>query len=635
VAALALKDKLSERALYRSRSAIMFLFVLALTTILMVRMFQLQVLEHEAYQTRSEQNRIQVQPLAPRRGLIFDRHGELLADNRAIYNLSLVKERVPDLKQTIDALAALVEVSEGDVEEFETRLKRRRRPFEAVMLRSMLSDEERAVLAVNRNRLPGVEITPQTVRYYPYGELFAHAIGSVRRINEDDLRRLDPVRYSASQFMGKRGVEAFYERSLHGEVGYQQVEVDAHGRIRNTIDTDPPAAGQNISVHLDSHLQIAASAALGLRRGAVVALDPRSGGVLALVSNPAYDPNLFVTGISAAEYGALTSARDTPLFNRAVNGQYAPGSTFKPVVGLAALSHGLVTWDEQIEDRGAFKLANQDRIYRDWSWQKNNSGGQGMVDLNRAIYRSSNVYFYHLGTRLHIDQLVGFASQFGFGQQLALDVADSSAGLLPDPVWKRGAKGEVWYPGDNVNMSIGQGDLLVTPLQLATYAATIANRGRIVRPRLLLSSDAPLVEHDPPPPRPPVAGPSPDDWERIVDAMEDVVHRGNKGFRQNGTAWAYIGQDITYRMAGKSGTAQVVEIRQGEEYDEEELDEYNRKHAWFIAFAPADKPMIALAVLVENGGGGSSVAAPVAREVVDAYLLPKLALTQVSAGGAQ
>jgi len=298
---------------------------------------------------------------------------------------------------------------------------------------------------------------------------------------------------------------------------------------------------------------------------------------------------------------------------------------FEPVVGLAALSLDRVRWDEEIEDHGWFKLPNQERIYRDWSWTVDNSGGQGMVDLNRAIYRSSNVYFYDMATRMDVDELSAFAAQFGIGRRLAVDIPDASAGLLPTRTWKRGALGEPWYPGDSVNMGIGQGALLVTPLQLATMAAAIANRGRVVRPRMLLASDRPLIESDPAPPPTPVTGPAPDDWERMVDAMEDVVHRGNKGYRQNGTAWAYIGQDIGYRMAGKSGTAQVVEIEQGEEYDEEELDEYSRKHAWFIAFAPADDPQIAVAVLVENGGGGSSVAAPVAREVLDAYLLPQLA----------
>ncbi|MAT83569.1 MAG: penicillin-binding protein 2 [Gammaproteobacteria bacterium] len=622
---IAIKDDARERRVFAARAATAFLVVLMLVGGLVLRLIQLQVWEHETYQTRSEQNRIQVQPLAPPRGLIYDRNGELLASNRPISTLTVVQERVRDLPGLIDELAGLVEITPEDVERFNERRERRRRPFEPVALKLNLSEEEVARLAVNRHRLPGVEIATELVRHYPLDALMAHAVGSVRRVTEDDLRRLDGVRYSATRFIGRHGVERYYEQSLHGDVGYQKVETDAHGRIRQVLDINPPVAGQNITVHLDSRLQIAAAAALGDRRGAVVALDPRSGGILAMVSQPAYDPNLFVTGISDEQYRSLVSSRDTPLFNRAINGQYAPGSTFKPIVGLAGLSLGVVGWDEEIVDQGWFRLPGQDRIYRDWSWTPDNSGGQGRVDLHRAIYRSSNVFFYDMATRMDIDDLSGFAAQFGLGQRLAVDVPETSPGLLPDRDWKRSARNLPWYPGDSVNIGIGQGDLLVTPLQLATVAATIANRGRIVRPRMLLASDRPLAEFDPPPPLPPVQGPSPDDWERMVDAMEAVVHRGNQGYGQNGTAWYYIGQEIPYRMAGKSGTAQVVEIQQGEQYDEEELGEYERKHAWFIAFAPADDPVIALAVLVENGGGGSAVAAPVAREVLDAYLLPQLA----------
>jgi penicillin-binding protein 2 len=318
------------------------------------------------------------------------------------------------------------------------------------------------------------------------------------------------------------------------------------------------------------------------------------------------------------------------MFNRALNGQYAPGSTFKPIVGLAGLATGATTWERTIRDPGYFRIPGQARQYRDWSWKRGNSGGQGIVDLHRAIYRSSNTYFYELGWRMKIEDFVGFVAQFGYGRNTALDIVDASDGLLPTPTWKRGAKGEPWYPGDNVNLGIGQGDLLVTPLQLATAASVIANRGRFVRPRMLLSSDRPLLEDDPGPAVSQIAGVSPDDWERIVDAMEDVVHRGGGAYGQSGTAWYYIGQKIPYRMAGKSGTAQVVGIQQGEEYDEDILDEYQRKHAWFIAFAPADAPQIALAVLVENGGGGSAVAAPVARAILDAYLLPRLEGLQVA-----
>ncbi|MCZ6889496.1 MAG: penicillin-binding protein 2 [Gammaproteobacteria bacterium] len=622
---VALKDSERERRAFTARTVIVFLVAVGLIMVLLARLVQLQVVEHAKYRTRSDDNRIQVRSMAPPRGLIFDRHGVLLADNRSVSTLGLVTERIDDVDGLIRELATLVDLKERQVEDFKGRQRRRRRPFEPVALKLNLSEEEIAAVAVNRHRLPGVEITTQAVRHYPFGALLAHAVGSVRRITEEDLKRLDPVRYSATKFVGRRGVERFYETSLHGEVGHQQVESDASGRIRRVLEISPPSPGQNITLHLDSRLQIAARGALGERRGAIVALDTRSGGILAMISNPSYDPNLFVTGMTADAYRAMTTSRNVPLFNRATNGQYAPGSTFKPIIALAGLSTHATDWERTIVDKGWFKLPNQDRIYRDWSWRPNNSGGQGIVDLHRAIYRSSNVYFYDLATRMDVNALVAFAAQFGYGQATAVDIADASPGLLPDPVWKRGMNGEPWYPGDSVNMSIGQGDLLVTPMQLAIVASVIANRGRVVRPRMMLSSDNPLLEFDPPPPIPDVVGITPEDWERMVDAMEAVVHRGNKGYRQNGVAWAHIGRNIAYRMGAKSGTAQVVEILQGEEYDEEALTEYQRKHAWFIAFAPADDPLIAISVLVENGGGGSSVAGPVAREVLDAYLLPQLA----------
>ena len=603
----------------------MFLLAVLGVMLLLARLVQLQVWEHEAYTTKSDQNRIQLQPVAPMRGLIFDRNGVLLADNRPVFALNLVTERVEDMDALVAELSTLVEIAPEDLEAFAKRNRRKQRPYAPVTLLFNLTDEDVAQISVNRHHLPGVEIGTQMVRNYPYGELFAHAVGSVRRINETDMTRLDPVAYSGTSFIGKRGVEQFYEKSLHGEVGRQLVEIDARGRIRQVLETYPPEQGRNITLQLDSRLQIAAHAALGERRGAIVAIDPHTGGVLALVSNPSYDPNPFVTGISSKAYRALADARDTPLFNRATHGQYSPGSTFKPVVALAGLSSGVTSWGETILDKGFFKLPNQERIYRDWSWKKNNAGGQGIVDMRRAIYRSSNVYFYDLATRMDINVFAQFAKQFGFGRNTAIDIADARSGLLPTPVWKRGMKGEAWYPGDTVNMSIGQGDVLATPLQLATYANVLANRGEWLRPRMLLSSDEPLREFDPSPNPEPVFGPTMSDWESIVDAMEDVVHRGKKGYGQNGTAYSYIGTDITYRMAGKSGTAQVVGIRQGEEYSAEELTKYQRKHAWFIAFAPADDPQIALSVLVENGGGGSSVAAPVARAVIDSYLLPTLA----------
>ncbi|MBX3708023.1 MAG: penicillin-binding protein 2 [Pseudomonadales bacterium] len=621
---LAFRDTQRERRIFVVRASVLLAAAMLLVGGLFLRLVQLQVWEHETYRTRSEANRIQLQPLAPPRGLIFDRNGVLLASNRPVSALNIVRERVTDMDALLTELTVLLSLSEDDLTGFRARLGRARRPFESVVLKQVLSEEEIARLAVHRHRLAGVEITTQFLRHYPFGPEFAHALGAMGRIDEDDLKRLDPVRYSATRFVGKRGAERFYESSLHGEVGHQKVEVDAHGRIRQVLDINPPIAGQNITLQLDSRLQRVAAEALGERRGAVVALDPRSGGILAMVSQPTYDPNLFITGISAADYRQLTADRDRPMFNRVINGQYAPGSTFKPFVGLTGIANGAIRWDERIEDRGWFRLKGQQRIYRDWSWTRGNSGGQGLVDLDRAIYRSSNVYFYDLASRMDIDRMSGFLAQFGFGQRTALDIPEASSGVLPSRAWKRGARGEPWYPGDSVNMGIGQGDVLVTPLQLATATMVIANRGRFVRPRLLLASDQPLVEFDPPPQLQDVQGLTVEDWERMVDAMENVVHRGNLGYRQSGTANAHIGQNLPYRIAGKSGTAQVVQIRQGEEYDERLLDEYQRKHAWFIGFAPADDPQIVMAVLVENGGGGSSIAAPVVRQVMDAYLLPQI-----------
>ena len=624
--ALAIKDPNRERALIIRRAITFFVIIVLCLGVLAARFVQLQVYEHESYQYRSDKNRIQVQPLAPPRGLIFDRNGLLLADNRPSSALGIVVERVEDLEAMMQRVRGIVNLSEEQVEQFYQRVKRSRRPGEPVVLAENLSNADIAALAVDRHYLDGVKVITRLQRYYPQAGIAAHAVGSVRRMTEEDLRQVDPSRYRATQFVGKRGVEAYYESDLHGRPGFQQVETDAHGRVTRIIDIDPPSVGRNITLYLDAQLQRAAVNALGERRGAIVALDPKTGGVLALVSKPSYDPNQFVVGMSDSEFRALSESVYLPLFNRATNGQYAPGSTFKPVVGLAGIASGAMQWDTKIEDRGSFRLTGGEREYRDWSWTVDDSGGQGIVDLRKAIYRSSNVYFYDVASRLDIDYLARFAGEFGFGQNLAVDIRDASRGLVPDPEWKLGAKGEKWYQGDSVNLGIGQGDLLVTPLQIATYAAMIANRGRVVRPRMVMSGDDKSTASFAPLPSEQTSDLSAEDWQQIVAAMEDVVHLGGQGFRGNGTAWAYIGQSIGYRMAGKSGTAQVVEIRQGEEYDEEDLSEFRRKHAWFMAFAPVEDPQIALAVLVENGGGGSSVAAPVAKEVIDAYLGPSVAM---------
>jgi penicillin-binding protein 2 len=449
----------------------------------------------------------------------------------------------------------------------------------------------------------------------------AHALGSVRRINEEDLQRLDQVAYSGTNHIGKIGVEKYYEKLLLGEVGYQRVESNARGKIMQELDKQPPVPGINLKLHVDARLQAAAIDALAGRRGAVVAIEPSTGGILALVSNPSYDPNLFVSGIDHKTYRELADSADVPLFNRALQGQYEPGSTLKPLIALAALENDVISADYTIEDPGWFKLPDNERLYRDWNWTKTGLGGHGQVDLQKAIYRSCNVYFYELAVQIGIDTLSDYFSLFGLGRNTGLDLPEARNGLVPSREWKLQSKGEAWFPGDTVNIGIGQGSILATPLQLATAVTVLANRGRWVRPRLLMNSDVLNVSGSGIAALADVVRSDQRNWETVIDAMLMVVHRGNRRLGENGTAWAYIGRDIEYQMAGKSGTAQVVEIKQGEEYEEEELDERLRKHAWFIGFAPVDEPKIALSVLLENGGGGSRFAAPVARQIVDDYLL--------------
>ena len=613
---LAIKDTVNEQKLFVNRAIVLSIIMFLLFGLLLARFAALQVLDYQTYQTRSEQNRIQIQSISPPRGLISDTRGELLAGNITVYNLAVITERVNSLNSILQKLTTLVGIDQIDIENFRQRIREKRRPYDPVPLRFRLSEKEIAILAANRYQLKGVEITTELVRFYPYGPLFAHSVGSVRRINERDLANLDQAKYSATKYVGKVGIEKVYESSLHGSMGIQRVETDAHGRVRQVLDRDPSKYGSNLDLYLDVSLQASAVRALKQRRGAIVAIDTETGGILAMVSKPSYDPNAFITGISSKDFEKISKSLDAPLFNRATNGQYAPGSTFKPIVGLAGIASKLVSWEETVDDRGEFKLPNQDRLYRDWSWTPDNAGGQGIVDLRRAIYRSSNVYFYSMANRIEIDTLGAFARQFGLGQNLAVDIPEATLGLMPGPAWKEKNKELPWFPGDTVNMGIGQGDILVTPLQMALVASIFANRGRIVRPKMVKSQKVSQVESG----LKMVEGLEDGDWERMIAAMEDVVHLGNQGFRRNGTAWAHIGQDISYRMAGKSGTAQVVEIKQGEEYSEEELEEAEKNHAWFIAFAPVKSPKIAVAVLVENGGGGSSVAGPVARKVLDSYL---------------
>lgn len=618
---LTLKDHSTEKQIFIDRVVIGFGLLLALTAILVARMFYLQIIQHGVYTTLSDKNRIHIQSLPPKRGLIYDRNKRLIADNVPAKILTIVKERAVNIDATITRIRAIIPITDNQIRAFRKRMDGQRRPFESVPLRLKLTEEEIARISVNLYDLPGVEVEARLVRHYPMGAFMSHAVGSVRRINAEDLQRLDQIAYSGTDHIGKIGVEKYYEKLLLGKVGYRRVESNARGKVMQELDKKLPVPGINLTLHVDSRLQAVAIDALAGRRGAVVAIEPSTGGILVLVSNPSYDPNLFISGIDRKTYSELRDSIDVPLFNRALQGQYEPGSTLKPFLALAALENQVINADYTIQDPGWFKLSNNERLYRDWNWTKNSPGGHGSVNLQKAIYRSCNVYFYQLAVRMGIDTISEYFKLFGFGRNTGLDLPEARNGLLPSRAWKLKARGEAWFPGDTVNIGIGQGSILVTPLQMATAVTVLANRGRWVRPRLLMNTEIMPVSGSGRMPITNVPQWDSRNWETVIEAMSMVVHRGNQGFGENGTAWAYIGRGIEYQMAGKSGTAQVVGIKQGEEYEAEELDERLRKHAWFVAFAPVDEPRIALAVLIENGGGGSKFAAPVARQIIDEYLL--------------
>ncbi|SDZ96371.1 penicillin-binding protein 2 [Microbulbifer marinus] len=593
---------MTEQRLFRNRMLVALAGVALLLGVLVARFYNLQVVNYDDYRTQSDENRIQVRPVAPTRGLIYDRNGILLADNRPSYNLAIVRERVRDLDATLELIGHLIRLDDSDVEKFRNRMQRRR-PFEPVPLRFRLTEEEIARISVNEFRLPGVSVEAELVRYYPLTDLFAHSVGYVGRISERDLSTFteeDVRRYRGTQSIGKAGLERSYEDLLLGEVGYENVETNARGRVLRVLERHDPKPGAELTLNLDARLQRAASAALGDRRGAVVAIDVKTGGVLAFVSKPSFDPNLFVTGISFNDYRALSDSLDVPLFNRALQGQYPPGSTLKPMMGLGGLADGVIDAKYKVKDPGYYRLPNDTRLYRDWKrW------GHGKhVDLIQALAESCDVYFYDMAARWNIDGMHDIATRFGLGAKTGIDLPVERPGLFPSRQWKRGARGMPWFPGDSLNAVLGQGFVLATPLQLAVMTATIASRGTHFKPQVVLAVDGveqpPEVLHH--------VEAKPENWDLVFEGMEAVVYSAHGTGKK-------AGKDLDFRVAGKSGTAQVVGIAQGEQYDSEALKERHRDHALFVAFAPVDDPQIAVAVLVENGEGGGKVAAPVAREV--------------------
>lgn len=603
---LAIKDTLTEVRIFSKRVVFAAAGVLLLVALLLGRYFHLQVVEHDNYRTASDRNRIHARAVPPRRGLIFDRDGTVLADNRPTFNLMVTRERSGDIDAMLAEVRTAIPLSEDDEQRFRRQLVRYL-PFEAVPLKFNLSPEEIAMLAINRHRLPGVEVEAELVRHYPFAALLAHVIGYVGRINEQEMAEIDRVNYSGTHLIGKNGIEKYYEDLLHGTVGYENVETDARGRALRVLDHTDSVRGADITLTLDMRVQRVAYEALGAELGAVVALDPRNGAVIAIASAPSFDPNPFVSGIGVADYARLRDSPDRPLLNRTMQGQYPPGSTVKPMFALAGLHYGINTPERSVRDPGWYRLNGQGRRYRDWKkW-----GHGWAVDLRTAVEQSCDVYFYDLAHRLGIQRLHDFSVQFGFGAPTGVDQTSERPGVMPSDAWKRKALGQRWYPGETLSAGIGQGYVLTTPMQLAQMTATLANRGHAFRPHLLAAIDGKPVEpellHT-------VELSDPAYWDVVHQAMEAVVHS------PRGTAKG-IAAGLGYHVAGKTGTAQVVGIAQNATYNAAALAKTQRDHALFVAFAPVEDPRIAVAVIVENGEHGSSTAAPIARRVMDAYLL--------------
>jgi penicillin-binding protein 2 len=620
---LPIKDHHSERRLFFSRVILSIVIAIILLGFVIGRLVQLQVFDYEQFAEKSQGNRIRIEAVPPIRGLVFDREGRVIAENLPAYQLELIPEQVDDIDDTLERLAAIMLIELDDIPRYK-ELSRRGLRFKPLTLKFRLSDEEIANFAIQRPRFPGVDFQPRLVRHYPHGDVAAHTVGYVGALSSSDLQELDPARYAGTSHTGKTGVEGSFETDLHGDPGYRHVITNARGRqvpastteLLNSLPLDKtPGPGANVYLSLDLDLQRLATEALRGKRGAIVALDPWSGEILALVSAPSFDPNLFAVGMTTAQYSELRDNPDRPLFNRAVSGTYPPGSTIKPMLALAALETGATNLTRKSICIGYFTLPDSEHRYRDWK-----PGGHGAVDIHDAIEQSCDVYFYEISQKIGIDNMHDFLTRFGLGSETHLDISGENPGLVPSRKWKReyftDRDNQRWYHGETVIASIGQGFMLATPLQLAAAVGAIATRGIRYEPHLVAAIEDPVSgeRYLTRPERLNDVEISDDFyWDTIISAMHDVM-QGPKG-----TARA-IGVGAPYEMAGKSGTSQVVSIGQDEEYDEEEIDERLRDHALFVSFAPLENPRIAVAVVVENGSSGSRVAAPIARAIMDEYL---------------
>ncbi len=615
--------------MFLSRVIAAAVIIVLLTGVLVARLVQLQVMDHQRFSELSQGNRLRIEPLPPTRGLILDRNGIVIAENLPTWQLVLIPEQVPDLHQTLTELQDIGLIDDGEFDQIETLIRSHRR-FERVRLRN-LSEAEAATFAVRRHLFPGVDIQEGLVRHYPFGDMAAHAVGYVGSISAEDLERIDRRDYAGTPHIGKTGVERSYENALHGTVGYRQQIVNAQGRVLQDVGSDRsgasrftasqggletrwPVPGDNVVLALDMRLQLVAHEAIGDMRAAVVAIDPRNGDVLALVSTPSFDPNRFAVGMSRNDFLALRNDRDRPLFNRTLSGQYPPGSTIKPFLGLGAMYHDSLNPHQGVPCGGFFTLPGNSHRYRDWRPQ-----GHGLTDMHKALVESCDVYFYQLAVGLGIDLIEPFLKSFGLGQRTGIDIPGEAGGIVPGREWKRQnfsrREDQSWYPGETVIVGIGQGYMETTPLQLAHATATLAARGQRYQPRLVTGTENGVsreMHWVDPVDLPSVTGIDPDQWQLVHDASVGVTTE------LRGTArTAMLGSQ--YAIAGKTGTSQLFSIGQDERYIEDEVDERLRDHGLFIAYAPAGDPTIAIAVIVENGGGGGRTAAPVTRRILDAY----------------
>jgi penicillin-binding protein 2 len=606
-------DTVSENQLFNSRLIIAWILMMIALMTIVVRLLFLQIINHENYTTLSENNRLKIMPMPPTRGLIYDRNGVLLADNRISYSLEVTPEQVTDIDLMLKKLNNIITLDESDIEQFKKQLQQKRR-FDAIPLRLRLTEDEVARFSVQSYRFPGVEITSTWTRYYPLGPRASHAIGYVGRINEYEMETIDKSSYSGSNYIGKTGVEKFYEVELHGKVGFQHVETNVQGRVLRVLERTLPVAGKTLYLNLDISLQSFIEDLVADELASVVAIEPDTGGVLALVSMPTYDPNLFVNGIDAKNYQLLRDSPDRPLFNRAIRGQYPPGSTVKPFMGLAGLEYGVRTEHSRTWCRGWYSLKGETHHYRDWK-----KSGHGTMELLHAIEQSCDVYFYSLANDLGIDRSHAFMSRFSFGIKTGIDISGELTGLMPSREWKAQRRGKPWYGGETLIAGIGQGYTLATPLQLTVATATLSKRGQFKPPRVVFAMEDTSTGEMTTLPLPKQTTLTLKDeryWEIAIAGMEAVVHGGRGTARK-------IGTRSPYRFAGKTGTAQVVGIKQNERYNARALAKRFHDHAWFIAFAPLKDPRIAVTVMVENGGGGSHTAAPLAKKVMDYFLLPE------------